>query len=244
MFGLSFLFAEESTIGFFQKVDDQSSVNLIIDSEYDIYGVQFQIRYNPNEIMLDEMSPLIDGFTFEFVEEKKGTINGFIFSLKGIELLSGENTANIVNAKFSGIDSFTGVSLVSFTETIIAGQHGEGLETEITTPSFEINIPVTYQTDLFSDFRTELYQNYPNPFDYSTQIDYTISTSGMVKITILDDDGNEVTTLVDDFIDKGSYSVVWDGIDQYGRTMPNGMYFLKMKTDDFEKMRIMTLYRQ
>jgi len=217
---------------------------LIIESDYDIYGVQFQIKYNPNEIMLAEMLPLIDGFTFEYVEEEQGTVNGFIFSLKGNELLSGENTANIVSAEFSGVDNFTGISVVDFNNTIIAGQHGEGLESKITTPKFEIDIPASYQADLFSDFRTELYQNFPNPFDSSTQIDYTISSSGIVNIVVLDDDGNEVKTLVSDFVDNGSYSIVWDGIDKYGRTMPNGMYFLKMVAPNFEKMILMTLVKQ
>lgn len=62
--------------------------------------------------------------------------------------------------------------------------------------------------------------NYPNPFNPSTTISYTLPADGKVQIKIFDVLGREVTTLIDNFISKGAHTVEWNGSDY-----ASGIYF-------------------
>ncbi|MDI6804891.1 MAG: right-handed parallel beta-helix repeat-containing protein [Bacteroidota bacterium] len=83
---------------------------------------------------------------------------------------------------------------------------------------------------MLSDIPIEfsLNQNYPNPFNPSTTIRYQIPGDGQVNITVYDVVGKLVTTLVDEQKDAGSYSVVWNGRNDAGVEVGNGMFFYKI----------------
>jgi flagellar hook assembly protein FlgD len=52
-----------------------------------------------------------------------------------------------------------------------------------------------------------------------------------------------VKTLVHKVLASGEYSVVWNGRDDNGKSVSSGIYFYKMKTDNFEKTRKMILMK-
>jgi hypothetical protein len=83
-----------------------------------------------------------------------------------------------------------------------------------------------------------LYQNYPNPFNPVTKIKFSIPKSEFVTIKIYDALGREITTLVNDKIIAGVYSVGWDG-----SAYPSGIYFLKLQTKDFTQTNKMILLK-
>ncbi|MEO8665767.1 MAG: T9SS type A sorting domain-containing protein, partial [Ignavibacteria bacterium] len=94
-----------------------------------------------------------------------------------------------------------------------------------------------------------LSQNYPNPFNPKTIIRYSIpsnvkgqtlaSQSGSdVKLTVHDALGNEVTTLVNEKQNAGSYELEFDGAG-----IPSGIYFYKLEADDFIETRKMILLK-
>ena len=56
-----------------------------------------------------------------------------------------------------------------------------------------------------------LKKNYPNPFKETTTIPYGIEKPANVLITLTDMSGRVVATLVDEFLDAGSYNLVYDG---------------------------------
>ena len=58
-----------------------------------------------------------------------------------------------------------------------------------------------------------LAQNMPNPFNPSTTISYEVPESGAVKLVVYNLLGQQVRTLVNDTIEAGFHSVVWDGAD-------------------------------
>lgn len=62
--------------------------------------------------------------------------------------------------------------------------------------------------------------NYPNPFNPSTTISYTLPEDGKVSLKIFDVLGREVTMLVNQVASKGKHSVVWDGTNY-----ASGIYF-------------------
>ncbi len=73
-----------------------------------------------------------------------------------------------------------------------------------------------------------LSQNYPNPFNPSTTIDYTVSKSGQVILSLYDILGKEIATLVNERKAAGNYSVDFNAGD-----LPSGVYFYRMQTGSF-----------
>jgi hypothetical protein len=72
---------------------------------------------------------------------------------------------------------------------------------------------------------TTLRQNLPNPFTSSTTISYSLATSSRVRLTVTNELGQVVTTLVDEDRPAGLNEVVWNPGTINGRPMPSGTYF-------------------
>jgi hypothetical protein len=56
-----------------------------------------------------------------------------------------------------------------------------------------------------------LTQNFPNPFNPTTNISFTVNTTGIVKLTVYNSLGKEVTKLVNDLVEPGTYDVTFNG---------------------------------
>lgn len=83
--------------------------------------------------------------------------------------------------------------------------------------------------------------NYPNPFNPSTTIRYSIPKTSVVKLTVYNSVGQEITTLVSEKQLPGEYEIQWNGKSQKGVNVPSGIYFYRLKTDTFTETRRMTL---
>ena len=81
-----------------------------------------------------------------------------------------------------------------------------------------------------------MYDNYPNPFNPTTQIKYSIKESGLVQIKVYDILGKEITTLVNERKDAGSYT-----IDFNASELPSGVYIYQLTTPGFTQARKMIL---
>ena len=88
-----------------------------------------------------------------------------------------------------------------------------------------------------------LRQNSPNPFAYNTKIQYSIPLESTVSLKIYNIKGELVVDLVNEFKDKGSYDVFWDGRDKYGNKVVNGIYLYKFINGDSEIIKRMILLR-
>ena len=83
-----------------------------------------------------------------------------------------------------------------------------------------------------------LYQNYPNPFNPVTTINYSLSESTHVVMTIFNSLGQEVARLVDETKPAGNYSVEFNAAD-----FNSGVYFYSITTDNFSSSRKMLLVK-
>ncbi len=91
---------------------------------------------------------------------------------------------------------------------------------------------------------TTLLGNYPNPFNPTTTIEYSIAeASTHVSLRIYNQTGQLVRTLVDQQHSAGAYQTSWDGTDDTGKTMTSGIYFYRMKTDTNVSVRRMVLMK-
>ncbi|UCB51721.1 MAG: T9SS type A sorting domain-containing protein [Candidatus Zixiibacteriota bacterium] len=84
--------------------------------------------------------------------------------------------------------------------------------------------------------------SYPNPFNPSTEISYTLPSVCHAEVSIFNILGQRVKTLVDEEQAAGLNSVTWNGTDQDGNKVTSGVYFYRIQAGDLtetEKMLLM-----
>jgi hypothetical protein len=77
-----------------------------------------------------------------------------------------------------------------------------------------------------------LSQNFPNPFNPTTTINFSLPNEGQVNLSVYNLLGEEIATLASGLMDAGSYTAVWNSIDHAGRRMSTGMYFYRLMVDN------------
>ena len=92
-------------------------------------------------------------------------------------------------------------------------------------------------------YTDRLENNFPNPFNPVTTIEFSISRDSHVDLCIYDVSGRLVKTLIDGFKKMDNYSIKWNGRDNRGRSVASGVYFYRLKTENFTKSRKMVLLR-
>ncbi len=98
---------------------------------------------------------------------------------------------------------------------------------------------VTPQSESFVPQSFDLKQNFPNPFNPVTQIQFDLPQAAKVTLKVFDLSGHEVSTLVDGYRSAGRYQVVFDG-----RNLASGVYIYRLTTDKgFTQSRKMMLIK-
>lgn len=92
-----------------------------------------------------------------------------------------------------------------------------------------------------SDF--SLGNNYPNPFNPITSIEFSLNEAGHVTLEVYNIKGEKVRTLVDENLEANSHTVIWNGTDDNLKTVSSGIYFYKMKTASFQETKKMILLK-
>ena len=86
-------------------------------------------------------------------------------------------------------------------------------------------------------------QNFPNPFNPSTTMAYSLKTAGHVRLDIFNILGQNVCTLVDEYQDANNYTKLWDGRDDNGNVVASGIYMYRIKSGDFTDIKKMVLMK-
>ena len=97
----------------------------------------------------------------------------------------------------------------------------------------ESNIPEGYNLE----------NNYPNPFNPTTTINYTIPKGGNVRLEIYNSLGEIVNILQDSYQDAGNHSITWTGKDSNGNSLSSGIYFYRLISNDFVQVKKMTFLK-
>jgi hypothetical protein len=88
-----------------------------------------------------------------------------------------------------------------------------------------------------------LLSNYPNPFAPVTTITFTMPAMTTARVDVFDQLGRRVATLLEGSVDAGLHSVQWNGRDEAGRSMPSGIYFYRLTSENTVQQRSMLLTR-
>lgn len=90
-----------------------------------------------------------------------------------------------------------------------------------------------------SNASNELLQNYPNPFSQGTYIEFKLNKVGKYRISILDINGRAIRNMIGDDQVSTIHTVYWDGNDESGKQVANGVYFYRLEAADFSEMKRM-----
>ena len=90
----------------------------------------------------------------------------------------------------------------------------------VSTEDFEI-LPTTYNGIIC----------YPNPFNPSTTIEFSIQIESYINLSIYNIKGQKVKTIVDTKLEKGIHEVVWNGRNEHNKPVASGVYFYKLRVN-------------
>ncbi len=99
-----------------------------------------------------------------------------------------------------------------------------------------------------SDFQIK---NYPNPFNPTTIISFSLQNISNVELSIYNIKGQRVKTIVNEKLEQGLHKIIWDGTNSNGKAVNSGIYFYKLclhpdssgKAGNFQKVKKMILLR-
>lgn len=121
----------------------------------------------------------------------------------------------------------------------ITSEHGDGM---IQIAELEINgelLSAVEEAESHSPNDYALYQNYPNPFNPSTHIQFSLPRPMDVTISIYNMMGQRVKIVVDEPMSAGLHNLFWNGSNDFGLTVANGIYYIRMNSDLGVKMKKM-----
>ena len=85
--------------------------------------------------------------------------------------------------------------------------------------------------------------NYPNPFNPSTQIQFSLPQNSKIRLEIFNLLGQKVRVLVDNALPAGSHIIEWNGRNEHGVEVASGIYFYRMVAENFVQTKRMLLMR-
>ena len=84
---------------------------------------------------------------------------------------------------------------------------------------------------------------YPNPFNPSTMIEFSIRESENISLIIYDINGKEINKILDKYLLKNTYKIEWNGRDANGNYVPSGVYMVNLIANDSFYSRKVTLIK-
>lgn len=123
---------------------------------------------------------------------------------------------------------------------ITATKEGYTVAQETCTPSLILSTDENTNS-LPAGFALE--QNFPNPFNPTTHIEYCLSAKVDVTIEIINTLGRSIRTITSIEQPAGHHTIVWNGTDELNRQMPSGVYFYRLKAGNFHQTKKMLLLR-
>ncbi|MCF7794654.1 MAG: T9SS type A sorting domain-containing protein [Candidatus Cloacimonetes bacterium] len=155
---------------------------------------------------------------------------------EGLECFAGSIDWEEVTLDLSGYSGMAQIRFVLGSTGLVTGEGWYIDDVYYTNPTGsddETTIPLV----------TELKGNYPNPFNPSTTISFSINKESDVQLEVFNVRGQKVKTLVSAQLDAGAHDIIWNGRDDQNKTVSSGVYFYKMKADKFVQTQKMILMK-
>jgi len=227
LIGLSDCYKTSGKNGFLDFLNSAKSSKSIINN--DLLTVALELE---NRILLEEnnfnqviknLEAIINN-PLSISESKKYALYNSIYIY--LNFLNDRNKAGEI---FSRLEKeFPDDQLVSDSKFLLTGEQIQNKETILTknnsTEQSETTVPKSFK----------LIGNYPNPFNPTTIINYTVPTTSNVKISIYDIAGSLIKSFYSNSLNAGIHSVEWDGTNESGLKVSSGTYIYRMEAVSLE----------
>jgi len=223
-------------------IDDDGDLDIFISSQTGITGSSPEIRFYRNEG--DQFSPImqfdsiIDSYFGKvdfFDEDGDGDLDMFLSeSFWENNIMFYRNTGDINNFNFEfEASNYENIYVGSYStifffdidndndEDLILGEYDGGINV------FRNDGGSSYNINQLHSMNFAL-KNYPNPFNPSTTISFSIPDDDEIELSIYNIKGQKVKTLVNSKFKRGAHSIVWDGRDSSGNSVCSGIYFYRL----------------
>ena len=224
-----------------EKANQQNQLHVMLQSEADVYGLQFDVSYNPSDItltesgivhMFDNSDPRSNMSVYSKIKEP-GLARVIMFDLGGNAILNANNLEKVLQLSYDNVDSFSGLSSITVNNIVAAGVHGEGI---VIDESIEFTFDIN---DGIAPYETSIVGNYPNPFNPTTTIEFDLSRAGVVDVTVYDLQGRKVANLYNGNLEASQgYTFNWDA-----SNVASGQYFARISAPGFSDVINMTLLK-
>jgi len=99
--------------------------------------------------------------------------------------------------------------------------------------------------EIYADMHMKYFlgQNYPNPFNPETKINFMLPEKSNISLIIYDVMGREIKTLAEGLYEAGSYTLKWDGTNNFKQKAASGLYFYKLNSAGFSAICKMALVK-
>ncbi len=211
---------------------DYTSSNLLMKIEYNglIRGIEFEINFD-NEL-IDIHTPYLPEMQEDVMVLSNIIDSGFrkslIANLNGGSIKSANGVYLILPIDVE--DSNYNIGMVSLENIKLAGDAGNLIPhiTRYSDSDIQL-IPNDYL----------LQQNFPNPFNPSTEIRFDLPKEGYVMLKVFNMNGQMIKILESRNMQPGYHSIIWDGTNNNGKKVSTGMYFYSIDIDKFHDTKKM-----
>jgi hypothetical protein len=138
--------------------------------------------------------------------------NGQFYSSSGCSASDSFIECSVIGSAESGASSNAEYQLESGAVSLSSGS--------LTEIDSERLLPVSFS----------IKDNFPNPFNASTQIGFSIPELRNTKVEIFDSSGRSVRTLLHQPLNPGQYTLEWNGVDDTGLELPSGLYVTRVQS--------------
>lgn len=226
-------------------VGNEVTFDVCMDSDDAVGGIQFTFDGGDSGLALTGASGGLAGDAgFTVSTSATGTVLGFSFTGASINASAGDVLVSLTGTFTDGFNTITNVGpTMGASDAFSTPGATPGT---VTTESSQWDGASTLDGSSALPSSYSLKEAYPNPFNPTTTIDYTLRENGNVSIIVYDLMGREVKELVNEFqfADGGNvHSVVWNGTDNSGNSVASGIYLYKMVSNDFTKSHRITLMK-
>ncbi|MFL3007284.1 MAG: T9SS type A sorting domain-containing protein [Candidatus Neomarinimicrobiota bacterium] len=208
------------------------------NNELDLLGFELKIKYNIEDIDVTSISLSEDRFDDEnqlIILSKHNREKGiYIVSAwsKNQDYISLQEVTAKLNLKRKNMDGV--IFPIQLYLLPYFSDHEKGI-----VDHFILDLDMT---SLLPN-EVSLSANYPNPFNPSTKINFSINKPGVVSVEIFDILGREIRTLFNGYCQPGSRIISWDGKDFSGKNMGAGMYIYQLETKHVRISKKMVLLK-
>jgi hypothetical protein len=218
--------AKEFTV----KPGEEFTLPLELSDLGETYSAEFNLSYNAD--WLDAKRVTQSELTSGFMLEQKIADGQIKIALAGAKPMTGAGSIVGINFKVSDKAKIGDRAEIKL-------QNLRLNESDLMEPNLSYVVSVGAQVP--REF--SLSQNHPNPFNPATSIQYSLPTRSHVVLEVYNLLGQKVTTLVDEVKEAGMHQVIWNGNDNQGNTVTSGVYFYRIKADNFSEVKKMVLMK-